>query len=580
MLLLDRQTDFPLIQYSSIQEDINMNKNLNVANYALTRLSQLGIDLVFGVPGDYSFPIDDAIEDIAGLDWIVCSNELNAAYAADGYARLKGAAILTTTYAVGELSALNGMMGAKAHRLPIFHLVGAPSSRIQKQHLITHHSLGDGIYGNFSGLSAATTCVSAYLTPENAIDEMERVIREALRQSAPAYISIPQDLALMPVIGTPIVGIHLNKIRRTIGVPEQVKAAVSAILSRINSAKTIVGLPSALITRYGQDEQFKLFIDKFNIQFATMPMDKGILSEDHPGYIGLYNGDYSSPSNVKTIVESADLILDVGGVVLLDLNTGLWSNALQEDRTITIGDCYVKIGAEIFSGTCLGDVLSGLIAEGPKTRASYSKQQFVSIPLSGKPNDPIDSSNFYPRLERFLRSGDTLIVETGSCILHLPKLKLGNDVNYQAQTLWGSIGWATPATLGIALAALDRRAVLVTGDGAHQLTATEIGVMGRYKIKPIIFVLNNGLYGVEDVLSEVGHVYDDLARWDYHKIPEAMGCKDWLTARITTVADLDAIFAKLNSEKRPAYIEVMIPPEESQPISRGIISRIYKADSQ
>ena len=59
-----------------------------------------------------------------------------------------------------------------------------------------------------------------------------------------------------------------------------------------------------------------------------------------------------------------------------------------------------------------------------------------------------------------------------------------------------------------------------------------------------------------------------------------MGCKDWLTARITTVADLDAILAKLNSEKRAAYIEVMIPPEESQPISRGIISRIYKADSQ
>ena len=532
------------------------------------------------MPGDYSFPIDDAIEDISGLDWIVCSNELNAAYAADGYARVKGAAILTTTYGVGELSALNGMMGAKAHRLAIFHLVGAPSSRIQKQHLITHHSLGDGIYGNFSGLSAATTCVSAYLTPENAIDEMERVIREALRQSSPAYISIPQDLALMPVLGTPIVGVHLSKIKRSIGVPKQVKAVVSAILRRINSAKTIVALPGSLITRYGQNEQFKLFLDKFNIQFATMPMDKAILSEDHPSYIGLYNGDYSSPSDVKTIVEHADLILDVGGVVFLDLNTGLWSDALKEDRTITIGDCYVRIGTEIFSGTCLGDVLSGLIEEGPQSRTSYSKQEFVSMPLSGKPNNPIDSSNFYPRLEKFLSPGDTLIVETGSCILHLPKLKLCNDVNYQAQILWSSIGWATPATLGIALAALDRRTILVTGDGAHQMTATEIGVMGRYKIKPIIFVLNNGLYGVEDVVSEVGHVYDDIAKWDYQKIPEAMGCKDWLTARITTVADLDAIFAKIDSEKRAAYIEVMIPPEESQPLTRDVISRIYKADPQ
>lgn len=557
-----------------------MNTKLNVANYALTRLSQLGIDLVFGVPGDYSFPIDDAIEDVSGLDWIVCSNELNAAYAADGYARLKGAAILTTTYGVGELSALNGMMGAKAHRLPIFHLVGAPSTRIQKQHLISHHSLGDGVYGNFTALSAVTTCVSAYLTPENAIDEMERVIREALRLSAPAYISIPQDLALMPVIGAPILGVHLSKIRRTIGVPEQVKAAVSAILSRINSAKTIVGLPSALITRYGQDEQFKLFIDKFNIQFATMPMDKGTLSEDHPGYIGLYNGDYSSPSNVKTIVESADLILDVGGVVLLDLNTGLVSDNLDEDRIITIGDHYVKVGVEIFSGTCLGDVLQGLIAEAGPIKNSFPAQHFISPPLSGKPNDPTDSSNFYPRLEKFLTSGDTLIVETGSCMLHLSKLKLPAGVAYQAQTLWGSIGWATPATLGVALAALDRRAVLVTGDGSHQLTATEIGVMGRYKIKPIIFVLNNGLYGVEDVFSEVGHVYDDIAKWDYHKIPQAMGCKDWFTAKVTTVSELDAVFAQLSSETRAAYIEIMIPTEESQPLSRDILSRMYKADPQ
>lgn len=557
-----------------------MNTKLNVANYALTRLSQLGIDLVFGVPGDYSFPIDDAIEDVSGLDWIVCSNELNAAYAADGYARLKGAAILTTTYGVGELSALNGMMGAKAHRLPIFHLVGAPSTRIQKQHLISHHSLGDGVYGNFTALSAVTTCVSAYLTPENAIDEMERVIREALRLSAPAYISIPQDLALMPVIGAPILGVHLSKITRTIGVPEQVKAAVSAILSRINSAKTIVGLPSALITRYGQDEQLKLFIDKFNIQFATMPMDKGTLSEDHPGYIGLYNGDYSSPSNVKTIVESADLILDVGGVVLLDLNTGLVSDNLDEDRIITIGDHYVKVGVEIFSGTCLGDVLQGLIAEAGPIKNSFPAQHFISPPLSGKPNDPTDSSNFYPRLEKFLTSGDTLIAETGSCMLHLSKLKLPAGVDYQAQTLWGSIGWATPATLGVALAALDRRAVLVTGDGSHQLTATEIGVMGRYKIKPIIFVLNNGLYGVEDVFSEVGHVYDDIAKWDYHKIPQAMGCKDWFTAKVTTVSELDAVFAQLSSETRAAYIEIMIPTEESQPLSRDILSRMYKADPQ
>ena len=91
-------------------------KTPTVAEYVLTRLSQLGIDKVFGIPGDYAFSIDDAVEQIPALEWVVCANELNAAYAADGYARICGAAILTTTYGVGELSAINGVMGSLTHR--------------------------------------------------------------------------------------------------------------------------------------------------------------------------------------------------------------------------------------------------------------------------------------------------------------------------------------------------------------------------------------------------------------------------------------------------------------------------------
>jgi len=97
-----------------------------VAEYTLTRLAALGIDKVFGVPGDYAFSVNDAVETIGGLEWVACANELNAAYAADGYARVRGAAILSTTYGVGELSAINGVMGSKAHRLPVFHIVGMP----------------------------------------------------------------------------------------------------------------------------------------------------------------------------------------------------------------------------------------------------------------------------------------------------------------------------------------------------------------------------------------------------------------------------------------------------------------------
>jgi indolepyruvate decarboxylase len=118
---------------------------------------------------------------------------------------------------------------------------------------------------------------------------------------------------------------------------------------------------------------------------------------------------------------------------------------------------------------------------------------------------------------------------------------------------------------------------MVSGDGAHQLTANEIGVMGRYGINPILIVLNNGIYGVEDVLSERGHVYDDLAGWNYHTLPAAMGCRDWFCTRIETVGDLESALVEARNHSGACYLEVMIPETESQPMSKKIINRIYKA---
>src|SRR5271170_6494008 len=91
-------------------------KVVTVADYIVDRLAAEGINHCFGVAGDYLFPICDAVDSSAKVKWIGCANELNASYAADGYARVRGAAMLATTYGVGELSALNGVMGAKAER--------------------------------------------------------------------------------------------------------------------------------------------------------------------------------------------------------------------------------------------------------------------------------------------------------------------------------------------------------------------------------------------------------------------------------------------------------------------------------
>src|SRR6202047_2301954 len=166
-------------------------KATNVVDYIVQRLADEGISDCFGVPGDYAFPICDAVERNPMVKYIGCSDWVDAAYAADGYARVRGAAMLATTYAVGELSALNGVMGAKAERSLIFHVVGMPSYQNQRLGKIMHHTLGDGIFGNFINISAQAACCHAVINPDNCVVEMELMIAEARRNNQPAYIIVP-----------------------------------------------------------------------------------------------------------------------------------------------------------------------------------------------------------------------------------------------------------------------------------------------------------------------------------------------------------------------------------------------------
>jgi len=551
-------------------------KTPTVAEYVLTRLAQLGIDKVFGIPGDYAFSIDDAVEQIPSLEWVVCANELNAAYAADGYARIRGAAILTTTYGVGELSAINGVMGSLTHRVPVFHLVGMPSERLQVQNLITHHNLGDTNYSRFVPISSTATGVSAILTPTNCVEELERVIREALRLSKPAYIAISELSGYSPLVGTPVTGKPLAQIKRQQSVPQELENAIGSILARLEKAKNPVAIVTALTARYGLRDQVHELLSKINLPAAIAPAEKGSLDESIPQFIGLYHGDLSNPASVKQVIESADLVLDIGGIILSELNAGLFTDNLNRSRMISIRDNHVQIDTKVFVNTAIDDVLAGLLAKVTTRAQAVVSEKVDLLPVLDSGDDKLSSANFYPRLQRCLKSGDTMVIETGTCMMHLNPMVLPEGVGAEGQGLWGSIGWATPATLGVCLAKKSGRTWMVTGDGSHQLTLNELGVMGRYGIKPVIFVINNDIYGVEDFFSERGHVYDDIARLNYHLLPEAFGCKGWLTAKVGTVAELEDILGRIEKHDGAAYIQVLIPESESQPLPAEVIDRDYK----
>ena len=85
-----------------------------IGNFLISRLRQMGVRHIFGVPGDFNLQLLEQIGETDGIEFVGNCNELNASYAADGYARMNGASALLTTYGVGDLSALCGVAGAAA----------------------------------------------------------------------------------------------------------------------------------------------------------------------------------------------------------------------------------------------------------------------------------------------------------------------------------------------------------------------------------------------------------------------------------------------------------------------------------
>ena len=172
-----------------LQESTPAQKAMSptVIKHVLSRLKDIGINKVIGVAGDFAFPIEDAIVGFPGIDWVGCCNELNASYAADGYARIHGIAALNTTYGVGELSAINRIAGAYAEHVPVFHLVGMPNLPAQAAHALVHHTLGNGEFDFFHKMAEKVVCASAIMTPQNAAYETERLIAEAVPPPACLY---------------------------------------------------------------------------------------------------------------------------------------------------------------------------------------------------------------------------------------------------------------------------------------------------------------------------------------------------------------------------------------------------------
>nr|BAU45069.1 pyruvate decarboxylase [Phanerochaete sordida] len=493
-------------------------KTCTIADYLLERLVQLKVTEIFGVPGDFNLGFLDYIESSSKLEWAGNCNELNAAYAADGYARVKEGSlgVLVTTFGVGELSATNGIAGAFSERVPVLHIVGVPSTAQQKSKPMLHHTLGDGRYDAYLKAAEQFAISTASLQDKStAPAEIDRLITECVVTARPVYLMLPTDLVHEQISSKRLLT-PLN-VEPPENDPEIENFVLDEIVKLIEEAdRDVVLLVDACAIRHNVKKEVFEFAERTHFPVYSAPMGKTAIPEDYDRYGGIYVGTISRPE-IKEKVESAKLLLSIGGLKS-DFNTGNFTYQIPTTRTIELHSDHTRIRFAAYHGIGMKRLLPKLTHRMQPFRedAKALTVPKFTLPVPQEDNETISHLWLWPRVGQFFKKGDVIVAETGTSSFGILDVPLPGGSVFVSQILWGSIGWTVGSTLGAAIAARDiglNRVILFVGDGSIQLTVQELSTMMRTGVKPIIFLLNNSGYTIERYLHGEKARYNDIINW-------------------------------------------------------------------
>jgi len=540
------------LELEALKEDKGVS-NISVANYLLARLEQLGVTSMFGLPGDFNLGFLDLVEDHPTIDWVGNCNELNSAYAADGYARIKEGSIgvVTTTFGVGELSAINGIAGAFSEMVPVLHIAGVPSTVLQKTRPLLHHTLGDGRYEAYR-LAASQFVVheANLMDKKTAAADIDKAITECLTKVRPVYITLPTDLVYQE-ISSERLSIPLTP-HPLLNDPQTEEFVLKTIYDRIKEVDgQVIVLADACVVRHQVRKELRQLLDETGFPVYATPMGKTAIDEDYPRYGGIYVGSLTHP-DIKEKVENAKLILSVG-LLGSDFNTGGFTYKIPTRRLIELHSDHTKIQYARFDNIGMKGLLPKLTERLKEFQPIASKIPVTAlvnhVPTEDTPT--ISHAWFWPRLSAFFKPKDVIVTETGTANFGILDVPLPSGSVLVSQILWGSIGWSVGSALGAALGARDvglGRVVLFVGDGSLQLTVQEISPMIRKGLTPIIFVLNNKGYTIEKYIHGKHRHYNNIANWKWTSLLDTLNDSDKYKTASYTVHNKDELNKLLDDE--------------------------------
>jgi indolepyruvate decarboxylase len=553
-----------------------------VADYLLTRLKQLNVTEVFQIPGDYVKHFTQALENFDGIKTIGTSNELDAAYAADAYGRTRGLAAVSLQYGVSTYSALNAIAGAYVERSPVIVISATPGSdarQIGKMYnVLFHHSTGN-LNADQEIYEKVTVATETLSTSVDAPEKIDNLIIAALTHQRPVYIACYKE-----VWGEPCPKPSNTKLKPQIitSEPAALNNAVSQAWSQICKAKSPIIFAGVELLRHGLTQQLEELIKESGMLYTTTSLGKTVLDEKGDKFIGTYSDQASIPEVIK-LMEASDCILSLGTIITDDY---LWLVENKFSDMIQATTQEMRVGYFNYTQVTLKDFIEGLIECFKKAPAyplntiAPAQPKFPepwisnSDPKYDKTPEVITFNRFFENTTSFLEKNkmmDDIVMTFGvSSSMYVATNIYGLSQNaFIASAAWQCIGFETGAAAGAQLGS-GKQAWTVAGDGGFMMMAQSLSTLVRYNINAVIFVMNNGVYAIEQVFVDLdsfkagpSHKFDEfdiLPKWDYQALAKAFGA-NFLHAE--TVTELNEVLNQLKKKTNlPTLVEIKIPQKD------------------
>lgn len=518
----------PLPASPSLKDQTSTNPQ-TIGNYLLDSLYSYGVEHIFSIPGDYILQFDKMIEQHQ-INYIGATRENTAGYMADAYARLKGLGVVCITYGVG-INIANALSQAYAESSPIVVISGTASldefAKGQKLHHLLNkqsalHRMDTTqleIFSHFTVDQAVLTC------PEEAKAQIDRVLWSCLKHKKPVYIEIPRNISTLALPSGESRTIELQKHTLHPELPQSTPisraTAMQPLLEKLKgilekSQHPIIWAGHEIL-RHQLSAPLLTFAEKYQIPIVSTLLGKTVIDEHHPLFLGVYQGRMSHPMVLEWI-NKADCLLLLGAI-LTDVDTGIFTAKLDQPHKVHVTAQEILIDNENIYGVDFSDFIQA-IAE---SNLQLPKR---TLQLKGKPatplfvpsaEKPITSQRLFACISSLLTDEHIIATDFGDCLFGSSDFTLTEN-SFLSCAYFASLGFGTPAAIAAQLAFPQRRTIGIIGDGAFQMTATELSTAIRYQLDPILIILNNHGYGTERPLLEGS--YNDIHNWNYSLLPQ------------------------------------------------------------